>query len=279
MLIDAHVHFWHFDAAQYPWIGATQTELRRDRLPDDWRAVAEPLGFEGVVAVQARPTLEETEWLLELAQAHECIRAVVGWVDLRGPALDEQLEVLCDHTRLVGVRHLASAEPELRPAEDDLLMRGIARLGHYDLALDLLINPEQLPATTEMAAHFPRQRFVINHIAKPNVAAGEIEPWAGNLRALAEHPGAFCKLSGLTARVDPAGWSPEQLHPWLDVVLDAFGPERLMIGSDWPVCLPAGSYERTMEIVMTWMRRLPEDARRGILGANCARGYGLQGAA
>lgn len=275
MRIDAHVHFWQFDAAQYPWIGEAQTELRRDWLPEDWRAVAEPLSFEGLVVVQARQTFEETEWLLELADAHECIRGVVGWVDLRGPALDEQLEVLCDHTHLVGVRHMPSAEPEVRPAEDDLLMRGIARLGHHDLALDLLIDPEQLPAIAEMAAHFPRQRFVINHIAKPNVAAGEMEPWASDLRALAEHPGVLCKLSGLTARVDRESWSPEQLHPWLDVVLDAFGHERLMIGSDWPVCLPAGSYERTMAIAMAWMRGLPEDARRWILGGNSARGYGL----
>lgn len=276
MRLDAHVHFWQFDAAQYPWIGAAQTELRRDWLPEDWRAVAEPLGFEGLVVVQARQTFEETEWLLELADAHECIRGVVGWVDLRGPALDEQLEVLCDHTRLVGVRHMPSAEPDVHPAQDDLLMRGIARLGHHDLALDLLINPEQLPAIAEMAAHFPRQRFVINHIAKPNVAAGEMEPWATDLRALAEHPGMLCKLSGLTARVDRERWSPEQLHPWLDVVLDAFGHERLMIGSDWPVCLPAGSYERTMAIAMAWMHGLPEDAQRGILGGNCARGYDLE---
>jgi len=275
MRIDAHVHFWNYDAAQYPWIGEAQTELRRDYLPDDWRAVAEPLGFEGLVVVQARQTFEETEWLLELADAHECIRGVVGWVDLRGPALDDQLDVLCDHTRLVGVRHMPSAEPEVRPAQDDLLMRGVARLGHHDLALDLLIGPEQLAAITEMVAHFPRQRFIINHIAKPDVAAGEVEPWAGDLRGLAEHPGAFCKLSGLTARVDRESWSAEQLHPWLDVVLDAFGHDRLMIGSDWPVCLPAASYERTMAIAMAWMHRLPEDAQRGILGANCARGYGL----
>lgn len=276
MRIDAHVHFWRFDAEQYPWIGEAQAVLRRDYLPEDWRAVAEPLGFEGLVAVQARPTLAETEWLLELADAHRCIRGVVGWVDLRGPALDDQLDVLCHDTRLVGVRHLLSDEPELRFVEDDLLMRGIARLGHHDLALDLLMGPEQLPAVTEMAAHFPRQRFVINHIAKPNVAAGEMEPWATDLRRLAEHPGVFCKLSGLTARVDPQSWSAEQLQPWLNVVLDAFGHDRLLIGSDWPVCLTVASYERTMAITMAWMHRLPDDAQRGILGANCARAYALR---
>jgi len=276
MRLDAHVHFWRYNDDEYGWIGDEMAAIRRDFLPPDWREVAEPLGFDGLIAVQARQTFEETRWLLELADEHPAIQGVVGWVDLRGPALDDQLDILSDHTKLVGVRHVVQGEPNPRFMLHDDFLRGIARLGHHDLAYDILIVSAQLPAAIEMVGHFPRQRFVVNHIAKPNIASGEMEPWATDLRRLAEHDNVWCKLSGLTTSADWGSWSPGELHAYLDVVLDAFGPERLMIASDWPVCLVTGTYEQVMAVVMAWMHAMPEDRQRGILGENCARAYGVE---
>ena len=275
MRLDAHVHFWRYNEAEYEWIGDSMAAIRRDFLPPDWREVAGTLGFDGLIAVQARQTFEETQWLLELADEHPQVAGVVGWADLRSPALDDQLDILADHTKLVGLRHIVQSEPDPNYMLDDLFLRGIARVGHHDLVYDILIVARQLPAAIEMVGHFPRQRFVLNHIAKPDIRAGEMEPWASNLHRLAEHEHVWCKLSGMATESDWAGWTPDDLHAYLDVVLDAFGHERLMIGSDWPVCLVAGSYARVMGVVMAWMHTLPEDAQRGILGENCARAYGV----
>lgn len=268
MRLDAHVHLWEYDAAQYAWIGDSMSAIKRDFTPDDWREAAEPLGFDGFIAVQARQTLEETQWLLELADEHEVIRGVVGWVDLRNPAVDEHLEILCDHTKLVGIRHVVQDEPDDSFMLQDDFLRGIHKLGRCDLVYDILIFARQLPATLEMVSHFPRQRFVLNHIGKPDMHSGEMEPWASQMHELAEHENVFCKVSGMVTEGDRDAWTPEGLHPYLDVVFDAFGPERLMIGSDWPVCLVAGSYEETMGVVMDYERT---DA--GVLGENCARAY------
>jgi len=275
MRLDAHVHFWRYRETEYGWIGDDMGAIRRDFVPDDWRKVAEPLGFEGLIAVQARQTLEETRRLLELAEQHPVIRGVVGWVDLRGPALDEHLEILRDHTRLVGVRHVVQDEPEEAFMLQADFLRGIKHLGRCELAYDILVRAPQLPAAAEMVEHFPRQRFVLNHIGKPNIADGEMAQWATDIHVLAEHDNVFCKLSGLVTEADWDGWTVEQLHGYLDVVFDAFGHERLMIGSDWPVCLVAGSYAETMGVVMSYIAGMPEDVQRGILGENCMRAYGV----
>ncbi|MGD9494789.1 MAG: amidohydrolase [Armatimonadota bacterium] len=275
MRLDAHAHLWRYHADQYPWIGVHMAALRRDFTPDDWLCAAGPLGFEGLIAVQARQSLEETQWLLELSDRHPMIRGVVGWVDLRGPSLDEQLELLCDHPRFVGVRHVLQddGEPGFMLRND--FLRGIARLGQHHLAYDILVRAEQLPLAAQMVAHFPRQRFVLNHMGKPDIRAGRMEPWASDLRRLAQHEHMWCKVSSLTTMADWEAWTPEQLTPWLEVVLDAFGPQRLMIGSDWPVCLVAGDYARVMAPVLAWASELPGDAQSAVLGGNCARAYGV----
>lgn len=274
MRLDAHVHFWHYNESEYAWISEEMREIRRDFLPDDWKQAAGALGFDGLIAVQARQTLEETQWLLELADDHPVIHGVVGWVDLRSPALDEHLEILCDHTRLVGARHVVQDEPDESFMLQDDFLRGISKLAKCDLAYDILIYARQLPAATEMVGHFPRQTFVLNHIAKPDISAGEIEPWATHLRELAAHENVYCKLSGMVTEAERDAWAPDELHRYLDLVFDAFDAERLMIGSDWPVCLVAGGYEQTMAVVMGYLQGMPEDVQRGILGDNCARAYG-----
>ena len=278
MRLDAHVHFWRYNDREYGWISEEMSAIRRDFLPDDWKRVAAPLGFDGLIAVQARQTLEETQWLLELAEEFPVIHGVVGWVDLRSPALDEQLEILCDHTRLVGARHVMQDETDPNfPLQDDFL-RGISRLAKCNLAYDILIYARQLPTAIEMVGHFPRQTFVLDHIAKPDIRAGEMEPWATHLRELAEHDNVYCKLSGMITEGDWEGWTPEGLYRYLEVVFDAFNAERLMIGADWPACLVAGTYEQTIAVVMSYLHGMPEDVQRGILGDNCVRAYALDGA-
>jgi len=270
MRLDAHVHQWRYNPEEYPWIGERMGAIKRDFLPDDWCRAAEPLGFDGFIAVQARQTLEETQWLLELADEHDAIRGVVGWVDLRNPAADEHLEILCDHPRLVGIRHVVQDEPDDSFMLQDDFLRGISRLGKCDLVYDILIVARQLAATLEMISHFPRQRFVLNHIGKPDMRSGEMEPWTSQMHELAQHENVWCKVSGMVTEGDWDAWTPESLRPYLDVVFDAFGAERLMIGSDWPVSLVAGSYAKTMGAVMDYVG---EDA--GVLGENCERAYGL----
>ncbi|MGI5817570.1 MAG: amidohydrolase family protein [Armatimonadota bacterium] len=273
MRIDSHVHLWRYNEAEYAWITDEMAAIKRDFMPEDWRTVAEPLGFEGFIAVQARQTFEETLWLLELAGEHEVIRGVVGWVDLRNPAVDEHLEILCDHTKLAGVRHVVQDEPDPRLMLQSEFLRGVGKLGRCDLTYDILVYARQLPAAAEMVGHFPRQRFVLDHIGKPDIRAGEIDAWASGIRALAEHENVWCKLSGMVTEAQWDAWTPESLRPYLDVVFEAFGPERLMIGADWPACLVAGSYAETVGVVLDYITEMPEEHRRAIVGENCARAY------
>ncbi|MGM0492168.1 MAG: amidohydrolase family protein [Armatimonadota bacterium] len=271
MRLDAHVHLWRYNEREYAWITDEMSAIKRDFMPEGWREVAQPLGFEGFIAVQARQTLEETQWLLELSEEHDVIRGVVGWVDLRNPAVDEYLEILCDHTKLVGVRHVVQDEPDDRFMLQDDFLRGISKLGKCDLVYEILIYARQLPASIEMVSHFPRQRFVLDHIGKPDIRAGETEPWATQIHELADHENVSCKVSGMVTEADWDTWTPETLRPYLDVVFDAFGPERLMIGSDWPACLVAGTYQEAVSVVMDYAG---DDA--GVLGENCVRVYGVK---
>jgi L-fuconolactonase len=272
MKLDAHQHFWRYSASEYPWIPKGSL-LEGDWLPKDLAGLQTPLGFQGSVAVQARQTLEETRWLLALADQHPEIRGVVGWVDLRSSELPAQLRELSAHPRFVGVRHVVQDEPDDRFLLGADFVRGLAQLRAFDLTYDLLIFPKQLPAAREVVARFPEQPFVLDHAAKPAIKARTLEPWATEIRALARHPNVYCKLSGLVTEADHAQWQGDDLRPHLEVVLDAFGPARLMIGSDWPVCLLAGSFERTMNAVMHWAEQLSSADQAGILGDNCARFY------
>jgi L-fuconolactonase len=273
--LDAHQHFWRYDPVEYPWIGDHMAVLRRDFMPADLRSLLNGLGFDGSIAVQARQTLEETEWLLDLAEKHDFIKGVVGWLDLRSPRLPEQLEKYGRHSKLVGARHVVQDEPD-----DDFVLRpdfrgGIAQLARFDLAYDLLVFPRQLPSALRLAMDFPGQRFVLDHIAKPSIRTGEIKEWAKDLKALAQAPNVHCKLSGLVTEAIWKGWKPENFRPYLDVVVEAFGTKRLMIGSDWPVCTVAGDYGSTMGMVIDYLRQFPAEVRDGILGGNCARFYGI----
>jgi L-fucono-1,5-lactonase len=271
--IDAHQHFWHYSAAEYGWIDDSMAVLRRDFLPSDVKDQMSDAGVEACIAVQARQSLEETRWLLELAGANTFIAGVVGWVDLQREDVREELEGFAPDAKLLGIRHIVQAEADerflLRPA----FCRGISLLEDLDLAYDILIYPRHLRVAAEFVSRFERQRFVIDHLAKPEVRAGTLEPWERGIRALAEFPNVFCKVSGLTTEADWTGWRPEDFRPYLDVVFDAFGPRRLIAGSDWPVCTVAGDYCRTMSVLSSYLGAKSEEERAAVMGGNAMRCY------
>ena len=279
MQLDAHQHFWQYNPAEHVWMTDAMAALRRDFLPADLKPLLAANGFDGCIAVQARQSLEETRWLLELAEeddfGKQFVKGVVGWVDLCSADLPEQLERFGRHRRLVGVRHMVQDE-----ADDEFMLRadfqrGIARLAEYGLAYDVLVVPRQLRAAVKLAREFPEQTFVLDHIAKPAIAEGRMEPWERDLRALAECGNVSCKLSGMVTEARWKSWKAEDFQPYLDVVLEAFGTDRLMIGSDWPVCTLAADYATAMGIVLDYVTVLAADAREAILGGNCARVYGI----
>lgn len=273
--IDAHQHFWRYDAAEYGWIDDSMSALRRDFLPPDLTREMTPLGFDACVAVQARQTLEETQWLLALADAHPFVVGVVGWVDLQADAAREQLQRVAAHPKLVGIRHIAQSEPDDRFLLQPAFCRGVALLEEFGLAYDILIYSRHLPVAAGFVSMFERQRFVLDHLGKPNIRGGEIREWERGLRGIARFPNVFCKLSGLVTEADWRHWSPAQMRPYLDVAFDCFGADRLMIGSDWPVCTVAAEYGRAMAIVIDYVSHRPAAERDAVLGGNARRFWNL----
>lgn len=276
MHIDAHQHFWMYNEREYGWIDDSMAALRRDFLPDDLKPELECNGFQGCVAVQARQTLEETRWLLELAENAPFILGVVGWVDLRSPQLRFELESLTRYPKLVGVRHMVQSEPNEQFLLQPDFLRGIAMLEEFDLGYDILIYTRHLAVAAEFVAKFPRQRFILDHLAKPPIKSGAIDVWARGIRKLAALPNVYCKVSGLVTQADWHAWNPEDMRPYLDVAFECFGPSRLMIGSDWPVCTVAGSYSRVVDVVKDYIRKFSPEEREGVLGGNAASFWRLK---
>jgi L-fuconolactonase len=275
MHIDAHQHFWIYSPGEYEWIDDSMAALRRDFLPHDLKLELEGTGFQGSIAVQVRQTLEETRWLLELADSFPWILGVVGWVDLCSPDVRSQLKVLAQNPKLVGIRHIVQSEPDDRFLLQPDFMRGVSALEEFDLAYDILIYTKHLPVAAEFVQRFPRQRFVLDHLAKPPIKSGDIDSWAQGIRRLAESPNLFCKVSGLVTEADWQHWEPEQVIPFLDVAFEAFGPDRLMVGSDWPVCLVAASYVRWIEVFEAYLLGQRPGFRESVLGGNAQRFWRL----
>ncbi len=274
-MLDSHQHFWAYDETEYPWI-SRYSPLHRDWLPHDMGGELAKVGVGGSVAVQARQSLIESHWLLTLADHFPAIRGVVGWVDLRSDGVAGDLAELAKHPRFVGVRHVAQDEPDARFLLGEAFLRGIGELKTFGLAYDILIYPQQLPAAIKLAAHFPDQRFVLDHLAKPLIRAGTLSPWREQIRELAKAPHVFCKVSGMVTEAKLDGWRADDFCPYLDVVFEAFGAGRVMWGSDWPVCLLAGSYEQVFGLVDDYTRALPASERAAIFGGNAARFYCIQ---
>jgi L-fuconolactonase len=275
MHIDSHQHFWKYNAREYGWIDDSMKSLRRDFMPEDLEPELEPNGFDGCVAVQARQTLEETRWLLELASRHPFIKGVVGWVDLRSPELRVQLESLCGNSKLTGIRHIVQSEPDDRFLMRSDFQRGIAMLEEFNLTYDILIYVRHLPVAAEFVAGFERQRFVLDHLAKPDIRGRELATWSRGIRELAKFPNVYCKLSGLVTEADWDNWTEQDFIPYLDVAFECFGAERLMIGSDWPVCTTAGNYSRVVDVVKNYLGKFPFEASEAVLGTTAREAYRL----
>jgi len=277
MAVDAHQHFWKYNAGEYGWIDDSMGVLKRNFLPPDSASVMATEGFTACVAVQARQTLEETRWLIHLAERHPMIAGVVGWVDLQAGAdtVRAQLDSFAAAEKLVGLRHIVQAEPDDRFLVRPEVLEGLAVLGESGLAFDILIYAHQLPAACECVQRLPQVMFVLDHLAKPPIRNGAIERWAHDLRSLAAHENVYAKLSGLITEADWHRWTADDIQPCLDVAFDVFGWQRLMVGSDWPVCLVAGDYSRTMHVVVDYIATRPSCEREAILGGNAQRFWKL----
>jgi len=270
--VDAHFHLWRYRADELAWISDEMAQLRRDVLPDEVAREFAGCGVRGGVAVQARSSLAENDFLLAQQAASAAILGVVGWVDLCAPDVGSVLERYAG--RLVGVRHIVQSEPDdflLRPD----FQRGVSLLARFGMTYDILIMPRQLPAACAFADRNPDLRLVLDHLAKPPIASAAMEPWARDLRALARRPHVVAKASGLVTEADWARWTPDQLRRYLDVALEAFGPDRLLFGSDFPVCLVAASYPAVKRVVDDYCAALSDSERARILADNAAAFYRL----
>ena len=274
MKIDAHQHFWKYSAAEYGWIDDQMSIIRRDFLPPDLEREIRNAGVDGVVSVQVRQTLEETRWLLTVAAQNDFVKGVVGWVPLTEPSIRDELDLLRSNPRLRAVRHVVQDEP------DGYLLRkdfnaGVSVLQEMGLAYDLLIHERQLPEATRFVDQHPYQVFVLDHLAKPRVKGDRLDPWRQRVKELARRENVYCKISGLVTEADFKAWTEAQLQPYLETVLEAFGPTRLMFGTDWPVCLVACPYGRWFEIVSRFAASLSSDEQASLFGQTAALAYGL----
>jgi L-fuconolactonase len=276
MTIDAHHHLWKYSAAEYGWISPEMRAIKRDFLPEDLEKLMHHFGIDGTVTVQARQTLEETRWLLELAHQHEVMRGVVGWVPLeQGAAVKLHLERLAADRKLRGVRHVIHDEPDDRYILRANFNEGMRALAAFGLRYDILIFEKHLPAAIEFVDRHPNQVFILDHIAKPRIKDKILSPWDRNIREMAKRQNVYCKLSGMVTEADHQHWTPAALQPYIDVVLRAFGPARLMYGSDWPVMLLAGEYAQWYGVVTNAIAKLSKPEQERIMGGTAVEAYRL----
>jgi len=273
--IDAHQHFWQFDPVRDAWIDNTMSVIQRDFLPKDLQPLLMENGIDGCVTVQADQSETETAFLLALAAKNEFIKGVVGWIDLRKENAEERLAYYAKNSLFKGVRHIAQGEP------DDFLLRtdvqrGIGFLAQFGLTYDILVFARQLPAAIELVKAFPQQKFVLDHLAKPQISHGLNKEWQTHISRLAKHPNVFCKLSGMVTETDDFKWKSSDFTPYLDVILNSFGTDRVMYGSDWPVCLLAADYRMQLNILQEYIADLSESEQTKIMGGNTIAFYDLK---
>lgn len=275
MKIDAHQHFWKYDPVRDSWIDESMSILKKDFMPGEFSRDMESCRTTGSIAVQADQSEAETRFLLDLAEAHSFIKGVVGWVDLQAENVEERLAEFSQNPYFKGVRHIVQAETDEAFMLKPEFKRGIKALSKFDLTYDILIKPDQLGMALELARQFPDQAFVLDHIAKPLIKEQAFSPWDEQLRALAKAPNVYCKVSGLITEADWHAWQPEDIYPYLDIVFEAFGTDRLMYGSDWPVCRLAGGYEVACELLSSYLDPFSEADKNRIWGQNALKFYNL----
>lgn len=275
MTIDSHQHFWSFDPIRDSWITDEMAVIQRSFLPEDLESTLQQNRIDACIAVQADQSLSETRFLLDLANKNDFVKAVVGWIDLQDDAIDEVLMEWKSEKKLSGFRHILQAEPDtefmLRPS----FLRGISKLKKHGFTYDILIFPKHLATTQKFVAKFSDQPFVLDHIAKPYIKAGLIDAWEKEIKSLAKFENLQCKVSGIITEADWKMWTYEQIKPYLEIVFNAFGTDRIMFGSDWPVCLVAGDYSRVKKIIETYMKDFSDSEKAKVFGENAARFYGI----
>ena len=276
MKIDAHQHFWRYDRKRDTWITPEMAVLKRDFLPGDLCGELHANGLDACVAVQAAQSEDETHFLLELADRFPMIAGVVGWVDLRAENVRERLNYFAQFSKLRGFRHIVQNEPDDGFLLREDFLRGIGALKDFGFTYDVLVYPRHLPVTIEFVNAFPEQNFVLDHLAKPEIKSAKIKEWAANIRRLASAPNVWCKLSGLITEAEWKKWQASEIKPYLDVAFECFGAKRLMFGSDWPVCLLAGTYGEVKGLVEEHLTGAREAERELVFGLNACHFYGLK---
>lgn len=274
MIIDAHQHFWHYSPQTHEWINEEMQVIRRDFMPQDLAPVLKSNGMDGCVAVQADQTDDETHFLLNLAAEHDFIKGVVGWTDLKSPELDQKLEGYKQNPLLKGFRHIVQGEPD-GFMTDPAFIAGISRLKDFDFSYDILVYSRQLPEVCQLLKQLPEMRLIIDHFAKPDIKAGEFKSWKKHMKMLSTYPHLYIKLSGLVTEGDWKNWKLTDFQPYIETVLELFGPKRTLFGSDWPVCLVAASYEQVLEIVNQYIEKLSMEEQAYIMGLNAQHFYRL----
>jgi len=273
--IDSHQHFWKYDPVTYEWINDEMAVIRHDFLPEDLEPVLKANGFDGCVTVQSDQSEAENEFQLANAEKHSFIKGVIGWVDLQSPQVEEGLAYYSQFKKLKGFRHVLQGEPQrdfmLRPA----FLNGISLLKKHGYTYDVLIFPDQLNYTADFVSRFPNQPFVIDHIAKPDIKNKTIDDWAKDIKTVAKFENVYCKVSGMVTEADWKGWKPTDFHPYLDVIVEAFGVNRLMFGSDWPVCKVAAEYEQMLDIVKSYFSKFSDAEQADFFGGNAGKFYNI----
>lgn len=276
MVIDSHQHFWNYNPVRDAWITESMRAIRTNFTPYDLHRELKENKVDGSVAVQADPSENETAFLVDIAERHDFIKGVVGWVDLTSDHVEERLNFYRNTTSTVkGFRHIVQAEPDDAFLLRDDFCRGIGLLNSYHYTYDILIYPKQLPAAVKFVEKFPEQKFVLDHIAKPDIKGRNSPSWEEHVRALAANENVYCKVSGIITEADWKSWTADDLKPYLDVVFDAFGCHQLMFGSDWPVCLVAGTYPKVKKIITDYIQQFPEKDQQAVMGDNAVAFYGL----
>lgn len=276
MYIDAHQHFWKFDPIRDSWITDEMKLLRADFLPGDLRPLLDENNIDGCVLVQSDQTIEGNLFMIELANENPFIKAVVAWIDLQADDLEEQLVSFKRWPVVKGFRHILQSEENRAFMLTPSFLNGIKQLSKFNFTYDILIFSDQLQYMPEFVKRFPEQRFVLDHIAKPNIKSGDIRQWREHLQALSQFENLYCKLSGMVTEADWRNWKFRDFVPYLDAVVETFGIDRLMYGSDWPVCLLAAGYQEQFSLLNTYLSRFSKDEKDAILGKNANRFYNLE---
>jgi L-fuconolactonase len=273
-IIDTHQHFWKYDPVNYSWINDDMQVIRKDFLPGDLAVVVNEHKLHGTIAVQADQTEAETDWLLQLAAKNDFIKGVVGWVDLRSNKIEERLQHYQQFSKLKGFRHVLQGEEPTFMLQKDFL-NGISKLQQYDFTYDILIFPQHLTAALELVQQFSEQKFVIDHVAKPYIKDGKIDEWKTGMEKIAQHQNVYCKISGMVTEADWKNWTANQLKPYIDVVVESFGIDRIMYGSDWPVCLVASSYSKWLQTIKNYFASYSAEEQEKVFSSNAVKFYNL----